>query len=305
MRSLLYSDIDLNRLRIFKEVVQAGSFSKAALNLRQPKSRISRHISALEKDLGIQLIYRTTRQFQLTASGNELFLQASPLLNQLRNTLDQVRSSSEELSGSIRLSVPDDIGLSLMGQVSKEFLRMNPKIRIDLHVGNTIVDLIRDSFDLVVRIGKVRDSTMLQRKLGSVGLSFVASPGLLQKYPNIKEFQNLRELPFLAFSSLNTRSLVLKIRKEGRTQSLPLSPIFSSNNFFVLRELALSDVGFTALPPYIAKDFLKAGSLIRLLPEWQTEGGPIQILMPQQKEIPLRIKRFVEFLSERLMDYMS
>lgn len=301
----MYSDIDLNRLRIFKEVVQAGSFSKAALNLRQPKSRISRHISTLEQDLGIQLIYRTTRQFQLTAAGSELFLQASPLLNQLRNTLDQVRSGSEELSGSIRLSVPDDIGLSLMGEVCREFLELHPEIRIDLHVGNMLVDLIRDSFDLVVRIGKVRDSTMIQKKLGSVGLAFVASPSLMQAYPKMIDFQDLKAIPFLAFSSQNTPSLLIKIRKDGKTQNLPLNPIFSSNNFFILRELALAAVGFAALPPFIAKDFIKAGSLMPLLPDWQTDGGPIQILMPQQKEVPLRIKRFVEFLSERLTRYLN
>lgn len=301
----MYSDIDLNRLRVFKEVVQSGSFSKAALNLRQPKSRVSRHISALEKDLGIQLIYRTTRQFQLTTAGTDLFLQSSPLLNQLRNTLDQVRSGSEELSGSIRVSVPDDIGISLMGQVTKDFLRLHPLIRIDLHVGNLLVDLIRDSFDLVVRVGKVRDSTMIQKKLGSVGLTFVASPALIQKHDRIINFQDLTNLPFLAFSSQNTRSLMIKIRKDNKTQSLSLNPIFSSNNFFVLRELALADVGFTALPPYIAKDFIKSGALIPILPDWQTEGGPIQILMPQQKEVPLRIKRFVEFLSERLTEYLT
>lgn len=301
----MYSDIDLNRLRIFKEVVQSGSFSKAALNLSQPKSRVSRHIAALEKDLGIQLIYRSTRQFQLTAAGSDLFVQCSPLLNQLRNTLDQVRSGSEELSGSIRLSVPDDIGISLMGQVTKEFLRLHPKIRIDLHVGNLQVDLIRDSFDLVVRIGKVRDSTMIQKKLGVVGLSFVASPGLLQSYGRTVDFQNLKALPFLAFSSQNTRSLMIKIRKDSKTQSLPLNPIFSSNNFFILRELALGDVGFTALPPFIAKDFIKSGALVSILPDWQTEGGPVQILMPQQKEVPIRMKRFVEFLSERLIEYLN
>ncbi|MBC7658232.1 MAG: LysR family transcriptional regulator [Chitinophagaceae bacterium] len=301
----MYSDIDLNRLRIFKEVVQSGSFSKAALNLSQPKSRISRQIAALEKDLGIQLIYRTTRQFQLTAAGNDLFVQAAPLLNQLRNTLDQVRTGSEELSGSIRLSVPDDIGISLMGQISREFLHMHPKIRIDLHVGSMIVDLVRDSFDLVVRVGKIRDSTMIQKKLGSVGLSFVASPSFIQKHGSMDNFESLHRLPFLAFSSHSSRSLGVKIRKDNTTLKLSLNPIFSTNNFFILREMALADVGFTALPPYLARDFIKTGSLISILPEWQTNGGPIQILMPQQKEIPIRIKRFVEFLSEQLKDYLN
>ncbi len=301
----MHPDIDLNRLRIFKEVVQAGSFSKAAVNLRQPKSRVSRQIAALEKDVGIQLIHRTTRQFQLTTAGSELFANAGPLLNQLRATVDKVRSGSEELAGVIRLSVPDDIGVSLMGKVCQEFMAQHPNIRFDLHVGNSLVDLIRDAYDLVVRVGKVQDSTMLQKKLASVGLGFYASPGLIKRSGPITRLEDLGELPFLAFSVRNSRSLVIKVRKEGRVESLPLKPLFLTNNFFVLRDMALGDVGVTTLPPFVAKDYVKTGALVPIFSGWQTEGGPVQILMPKQKEAPIRIRKFVEFLSERLIEYFQ
>lgn len=301
----MHADIDLNRLKIFKEVVQAGSFSKAAGNLRLPKSRVSRQIAALEKDLGIQLIIRTTRQFQLTAAGSELFSNAGPLLNQLRTALDHVRAGSEELSGTIRLSVPDDIGVSLMGKVCQEFLSFHPKIRIDLHVGNALVDLIRDSYDLVVRVGKVRDSTMIQKKLSTVGLSFYASPGLIDKIGPLSSFSDLPNYPFLAFSTRNTQSLTIKIRKDERIQSLPIRPSFFTNNFFVLRDMAVAECGITTLPPFVARECVRSGTLIPVLNGWQTEGGPVQILMPKQTEVPVRIRRFVDFLSQRLMNYFQ
>lgn len=253
--------------------------------------------------MGIQLIHRTTRQFQLTPAGSELFASASPLLNQLRASLDQVRSGSEELMGIIRLSVPDDIGVSLMGKVCQEFMTLHPKIRIDLHVGNALVDLIRDSFDLVVRVGKISDSTMLQKKLASVGLSFYASPAVLRRHGSLTKIQDLTEFPFLAFSSQNTRSFSMKIRKDNKTETLPLKPVFFTNNFFVLREMALNDSGVTVLPPFVARDHVSAGTLVPVLNGWQTEGGPVQILMPKQNEVPLRIRRFVDFLGERLMAY--
>ncbi len=301
----MQTDIDLNRLRIFREVVLAGSFSKAALNLKLPKSRVSRQIAALEKDVGIQLIHRTTRQFQLTTAGSDLFAHATPLLTQLRAAVDAVRSGSEVLAGNIRLSVPDDLGVSLMGRVCQEFLTLHPKIRIDLHVGNSLVDVIGEGFDLVVRVGKVKDSTMLQRKLGTVGLSFYASPGLLRRFDPISKMEDLLEFPFLAFSSRNLRSVTVKLRKDSRSQSLPLKPIFFTNNFFVLRDMALNDFGVTTLPPFIAKDYIRSGALVPILNGWQTEGGPVQILMPNQKEIPLRIRRFVDFLGEKLIEYLS
>lgn len=98
---------NLNKLMVFQAVVQAGSFTKAALNLKQPKSRISRIISSLEKELGVQLIYRTTRQFQLSDAGIELFKRLSPLLNEIKNSLDVVTSESSEMSGIIRITAPD------------------------------------------------------------------------------------------------------------------------------------------------------------------------------------------------------
>lgn len=301
----MQSDIDLNRLKIFQEVVMAGSFSKAALNLRQAKSRVSRNIAALEEEIGIRLIHRTTRQFQLTTAGQELFQNAGPLLSQLTSTLDHIKSTSEDLTGSIRLSVPDDIGVSLMGRVCQNFLAVHPKIRIDLHVGNEIVDLIQDSFDLVVRVGKSSDSTLIQKKVANVGLQFYASPTLLSRYRPLKEIDDLLELPYLAFRSQHTRAHSIKLRKGQEQHSLAIKPSFSTNNFFVLREMALQDGGVTTLPPFIANDYVRTGALISLLSSWQTEGGPIKILMPKQNDPPLRIKRFVEYLSDNLKSYLE
>ncbi len=297
--------MDLNKLQIFKEVVIAGSFSKAANNLGQPKSQISRHITALERDLGVRLIYRTTRQFQLTSAGQELFQGSASLLNQLYTKIDQVRSGSDELSGTIRLSVPDDIGISLMGGICRDFMKQYPMIRLDLHVGNMLVDLVKDSFDLVVRIGKASNSTMLQRKLGTIGLNFYAKPSLIEALGPITGFTDLSRLPYLAFNTQKSRAAVVKLRTNQQEITLPLTPIFTSNNFFILRDLALDGVGFTALPPFLAKNYVSKAELIPLFENWQTEGGPIRILMPHQEEVPLRIKRFVDFLSDRLTEYLN
>src|SRR3989344_2676196 len=102
--------MDLNKLHIFRDVVQAGSFTKGALQLKLPKSRVSRIISALERDLGVQLIYRTTRQFQLTQAGLELFNRLNPILHELKNTLDIVTTDEDELLGLIKVTVPEDLG---------------------------------------------------------------------------------------------------------------------------------------------------------------------------------------------------
>ena len=293
---------DLNKLEIFKEVVIAGSFTKAAKTLKQPKSRISRQIASLERDLGVQLIYRTTRQFQLTQTGQELYERIFPILTELNNTLDNLNSEAQEVSGVIKLTVADDIGSELMGKICREFMDLYPKVQIGLHTGNQVVDLVKDSIDVAIRISKTKDSTMSQKKLGSVEMVFVLSPALYKKY-DLRKLEDLEKIPFMAFESLTLRPQVLKVSNTKETRTLKFKPIFGSNNFLVLRSMALQDAGLVQIPSFLAQNYIQRGELIQVFKEWKTEGTPIQILYPQQKEMPLRIRKFIDFIAPKLMQY--
>lgn len=295
-------DIDLNRLGIFNSVVLAGSFSKAALILKQPKSRVSRQIASLEAELGVQLIYRTTRQFELTPAGRELFQEVSPVLADLNGRLEQVRSIADEVKGPVKISVPEDIGVELMGRLCKEFMELHPKVQIDLHVGNQKVDLVKDSFDIALRIGKVDDSTMMQRKIGRVDLQLVMSPSCRSRF-NLHRLEDLEKVPFLAFSAVHPRNIPILVRRKREERRLNLSQVFSTNNFFVLRDMAIAGAGLTCLPPFLLESAIASGDLQVVFRDWSTDGSPIQILTPQQKEMPLRIRTFSDFLSEKLSPY--
>jgi DNA-binding transcriptional LysR family regulator len=289
--------IDLNRLMIFREVVLAGSFSKAATKLKQPKSRISRNLAALEKDLGLQLIYRTTRQFQLTSAGQELMQKTMPLLGELERTMDSITSSAEEVAGLLRLSVPDDIGTELMGGICHSFMELYPKITIDLQVSNAMVDVVRESFDMALRIGKLKDSSLIQKRIGHINLTPYIAPSLLHRLGPKIRLEDLEQLPYLSFSPL-PQSLKLSNGKE--TRSIRVKPLFTSNNLFVLRSLAIQGHGFAALPPFLASEAVSKNQLLPAVKGWCLEGSPVQIVIPQQIEIPLRTKKFMEHLAEHL-----
>ncbi len=292
--------LDLNRLQIFKEVVLAGSFSKAAERLSQPKSRISRNISALERELGVQLIYRTTRQFQLTQAGTELYRRALPHLNELNEVVGQVSQSSDEIAGPLKVTVPEDIGVELMGKICRDFLLLNPKVRIDLVVANQVMDLVKESVDVAVRIAALKDSSMIQRKVGNLAISFVMSPAFANRHGNLRKLEDLASLPFLAFAALSSPKKPLRLSNGKDTRTLRLEPVFNCNNFFVLKEMAIQGSGFTLMPHFLVRDAISQGQLIPVFKDWSIEGSPVRILIPQQREVPLRVRRFVDFLVQEL-----
>jgi LysR family transcriptional regulator for bpeEF and oprC len=294
-------EIDLNRLSLFREVVISGSFSRAAQRLRMPKSRVSRHMASLEAALGVQLIYRTTRQFRLTQAGTDLFQKTDPLLTKLRTTIEAASSQNEEIAGLIKITVPEDIGNELMGKICHEFMTLYPRVEIGLYASNQVIDLVKESIDLAVRIGPVRHSSMIRKKLGQVGTILVASPEFVSRHGPIHKIEQLEGIPHLAFSTPGERKHTLRLSNGKETRSVKLDAAFSCNNFFSLRSMACLGAGFAHLPAFLASDAIASGALVHLVKDWMVASVPVQILLPQQKEIPPRIRAFMDFLADGLL----
>lgn len=291
--------LDLNKLEIFKEVALAGSFTKAALKLRQPKSRVSRKIASLERELGVQLVYRTTRQFQLTPAGQELYHRVYPILNDLWSTVDQVTTRSVDVAGSLKVTVPEDIGVELMAEFCHEFMALYPKIKIELEASNQMVDLVKDAYDVALRIGRLKDSTLIQKKVGMIRLTLVMSPVLKHRFGEVRSLNQIESLPFLAFTALSAGRSAIRFFNEKESRSVQVTPIFSSNNFFVLRSLAILGDGVTLLPHFVAREAIQKNLLVPILREWSTEEVPVNIVLPHQKKISTRTKIFIDFITQK------
>ena len=292
--------IDLNRLNVFKVVVLTGSFSKAALQLKIPKSRVSRQISALEAELKVPLIYRTTRSFQLTDAGRELYQNALPHLNELQDALSFLGDNRSELQGPVRMTVPEDIGVELLGQICAEFTQLYPRIKLDVIVDNRYVDLVKEGVDIALRIGRTKDSTLTAKRIGTTRLGLYAAASLVQKFPKLRDPQDLQALPFLSFFGASTQTLKLKGPKGA--VAVKLEPTFASNNFFTLKRMALMGQGFTLLPGYLAKRELSEGVLVNLLRDFRADESPIQLVFPSQRNMPPRIRTVIDFMATKLQD---
>ncbi|WP_224363912.1 LysR family transcriptional regulator [Hyalangium versicolor] len=294
-------DIDLNRIEIFREVASSGSFTKAASKLRQPKSRVSRNISALETELGVQLIHRSSRHFRLTEAGQIFYVRMRGLLAQVREVISELTEKTHEVSGPIRLSVDEDIGQFLMSRICRDFLRLHPGVQVELHLSNDPVDLIGGSFDLALRVGRLKDSSILQRKLGETCLLLAASPGFLRENGGLpKEPVDLLGFPFLGFSGFGSFQQRLLLSKGGDECQIQVDSLFLSNDLLILKSMAMEGMGLAWLPEFLMKEELQSGSLVHVFRGWTSRFFPIQIVLPPQRDMPLRIKSFVDFIAAAL-----
>lgn len=295
--------MDLNQIRTFVRIVQAGSFTKAAEVLRQPKSRVSRRLAALERELGVQLIYRTTRQFQLTDNGRIYYERCRGLIEGLENLTAEMNDATAEISGTIKITASDDMGISKLAPILDEFIRQYPRVRFEVFLTQAYVDLVKESIDVAVRIGRLKDSSLRVKKIDSLRNIFVATPGFLERYRNAEDFSQLSSLPYIGMGA-GTQISVIRAA-DGKKINLKMNPVFTCNNPAMMLAMALCGRGFTFVPEFLCTGHIKSGRLVHIHKGFQSEEVPISLVTPEQKEVPLKIKKFMDYAAKRLKDLIN
>ncbi|MGE9746634.1 LysR family transcriptional regulator [Bdellovibrio bacteriovorus] len=292
--------LDLNQIRTFVKLVQSGSFTKAAEVLKQPKSRVSRRLSALEKDLGVQLIYRTTRQFQLTEMGRIYYERARGLIEGLETLTGEVSESTAEISGVIRVTASDDMGVKHLPLIVDEFTRQYPRVRFDLYLTQAYVDLVKESVDVGIRIGNLKDSSLRARKIGTVRNLLVASPGFLERYRVGEDLTKLAAAPFLGLTQQPKLEVVRS--SDGKRLTLKTNPIVTANNPEMLLNLARLGKGYAFVPEFLCKEELRDGRMVQIHKNLRGDEVSVSLVSPDTKETSQKVKRFMDFAYKRLKE---
>jgi DNA-binding transcriptional LysR family regulator len=290
--------MDLNQILIFIKVVETGSFTRAAELLKQPKSRVSRRLAALEKSLGTQLIYRTTRQMQLTETGKDYFRRCLPLIQDLESVNNAMTTHSEEISGILRVTAPEDYGKIILAPLIDDFIKKHPKIKVEVILSGAYLDLVQESIDIAIRIGHLKDASMKSKRLASISSILVASPSFLEKNHPITKPEHLANVSCLSlrFGAKNQWRL-LKEKQDMRVKIQ--GPIIANSPEFIYH-LALLGRGVGLVPLFLCESSLQSGVLVQVLKGWTSESAPVHILTPAQKDIPLKTKAFMDFAADRL-----
>ena len=280
--------MDFNATKFFIAVVNAGSFSAASNKLGMPISTLSRKISELEVSLNVQLLDRSRQGVKPTYRGQQ-FYEQSRLGIELLEDARKSASSSHNLEGRLRLSIPPNF--SLWWDLLVEFQKKYPEITIFCHSSERVVDLFEDGVDVALRMGKLDSEDVIAKPIMSVEALFVASPSLLARYGTPSTLHEMARLPIVAWEKLTGS----RFEWEFGSEKVKYEPFFSTNNSQGIIHYALSGLGVAQLLDFSVKPWLKSGDLIQLLPKMSKVLVPLHLVYARHKHPSTLVRAYLNF----------
>jgi DNA-binding transcriptional LysR family regulator len=294
--------MDLNHVAVFARVVELESFTAAAQQLGLPKSSVSRTVSRLEEELGVRLLQRTTRRLHLTDAGQAYFERARAALGSLEEAALAASNLSVEPRGVVRMTAPGDMGLINLPGLIARFVSKYPLVHVEVSLSARRVDLVAEGFDIAVRAGKLQDSSLVARKIGSDTLAIFASPAYLRKRGRPKTLADLAHHDCVLFRAINGKSEWTLTGPQGEESVTVRGPITCDEMGFIQRAV-VAGAGIGLLPR-IAVRLAPKGSAqaenVQLLPEYSVTGGDLSVVTPSTRFQPAAVTAFRDFLVAEL-----
>ncbi len=291
--------MDLNEINCLVRAVQLGSLTKAAKSLGIPKSTVSRRISSLEARLKVTLLNRTTRTLSLTDAGSMYVERMAQALQEMSQAEAALQESQEQISGVVRVTAPVEFGLGAFMDLLDTFQKKHPAVSIELLLTERVVDLVNERIDVAVRIGELKDSSLLSKKVGAVTGKIIASREYLAAHGTPKTLEDLEKHRLLGFTP-NGYHLSWDLEREKERRVLKVKAIFSSNNVIALKTAVLNHQGIAMLPLFLVHEEIAAKKVQVVLNDWRGYGAPVSIVFPGQKHVAPRTRSLIDFLGKEL-----
>ena len=285
--------MDLNQLRSFVKIVQARSYTRAADELQTQKGHLSRTISQLERELGVKLLERTTRTLSLTEIGREIFERAVGILAAVDETEHLAQQVHGEPRGVLRLTCGTEFGMLAVSSWINGYLQQYPDVSVEADFTSRIVDVVHEGFDLAVRLGPLQESRLAARQIGQLSYGLYASPAYLGRHGLPDSVDALPAHALLFFSAGSHRS-GWRLRHEDREVRIDGPARLRVNNIFAARGAALAGLGIAQLPNIVAADAERAGTLQRVLRDWQPEPVAVHAVFPSNRYLTPKVRRFID-----------
>jgi DNA-binding transcriptional LysR family regulator len=286
-------------MRIFAQVMEAGSFTAAADRLGMSKQSVSRRLMQLEERLGVRLLNRSTRRLDATPLGQHYYQSALRLLGEVQQVEHDISGQAQALRGTLRLSAPLSFAMSHLGCLLTEFLQLHPQLDVEVDLSDRAVDLIGEGYDLALRIGGLEDSSLIARRIASVERVYCASPAYLQARGVPLKPEDLAGHDCLPYG--HSRQVQWQFRQGGKAQAIQVTGRMRANNGELLRDAAIAGMGVTYLPTFIVGQALADGRLVNVLEEWTPPALQLSAVYPQHRQVARPVQEFVSFLRERLV----
>lgn len=296
----------IHAMQLFIRVAELESFSRAAETLGLPKGSVSRQIQSLENLLGTQLLHRTTRRVSLTQDGMVYYERAKDLLANLDELDGLFQHDPSSISGRLRVDMPVGIARNLVIPKLPAFLQQYPGIELELSSSDRLVDVIREGFDCVVRVGTLKDSGLIARPLGKLSVINCASPDYLDRFGYPDSLDDLGSHAVIHYSAnLATRPQGFEFYNGSTTQWIKTGGILTVNSTETYHAACIAGLGIIQVPRVGVRESLRAKKLLEILPQYRAEPMPVSLIYPHRRNLSRRVHLFMEWLTVLMKGYVD
>lgn len=288
----------LQSMEAFVKVVERGSFAGAADALGLSRAMVSKHVAALEDRLGVRLLHRTTRRLNLTEVGRAYFDRSREIIHQLAEAEEAASALQSTPRGTLRLNCSTGFGVRHLAPALAAFQAQYPDLHVDLTLSDRLVDLVEDGFDLVIRIGRLQDSSLIARRLAPSRMLLCAAPAYLAARGEPEHPDDLASHNFLRYAYMSVPEIPMT-GPNGESASLGFAGNLVCNNGDALLAAALTGQGIVVLPTFYVGQHLAEGALRVVLPHWALPELTIYAVYPVNRHLAAKVRLFVDFLADR------
>ena len=294
----------ISRVGIFLEVVKHQSFTKAAKKLGMTGPALSKQVKSLEEYLGVRLLNRTTRQITLTEEGALYNERARKALEDLDEAEQQIQELKSCPTGVLRVNAPMSFGKRYLTSPIASFAKKYPNVKMEVDFDDRQVDIIGEGYDVVIRIGALKDSSFVSRKLAACPLVLCSTPKLFEKYGVPQKADDITNFPAIIYSKNGIENIWQYCDEKGKVSFVNLKQKFLGNNGDIILEACLQSVGIALLPIFIVSKYLQSGQLVEILPQYKTHPQrAIYVIFPQNRHLSTKVRLFVDCLTDCSKDF--
>lgn len=295
----------LDAMQIFLRVAELASFTRAADSLGIPKATASTAVQQLETSLGTRLLHRTTRKVQMTQDGAAFYERARDLLADVDELQSMFQRGAKALRGRLRVDMFSGLALHFIIERLPEFLDAHPLIELELSSTDRLVDLVREGFDCVVRVGTLGDSSLIARPLGAFRIINCASAGYIEQHGMPQSLDDLKNHRLIHYvSTLGSRSPGWEYPDGNGYASLPMAGALTVNSSEAYRAACVAGLGLIQAPAAGLQPLVDRGVLVEVLPDHPAEPMPVSLLYAHRRHLPRRAQEFMNWVAQTLAPYL-